>query len=71
MEEILNATSLTDCAKLEPGFGTRYSALACLPYFDTIRMSIILILFPCTICFSVIFLILMIICFTLIYFIQN
>ena len=41
MEEILNVTSLTDCEKLESGSGTRYSALAYLPYFGTIRMSII------------------------------
>lgn len=42
MEEILNAASLTDRAKLESGFGTRYySALACLPFFDTLHMSIL------------------------------
>ena len=41
MEEILNATSLTDRAKLQPGFGKRCSVLACLPYFDNIRISII------------------------------
>lgn len=41
VEEILNAISLTDRAKLDSGFGTSYSALACLPYFDTIHIPII------------------------------
>ena len=66
VEEILNAISLTDRAKLDSGFGTSYSALACLPYFDTIHIPII---DPMHNLFQGNFLILKIICFTLICFI--
>ena len=68
MEEILNATSLTDRTKLESGFGTCYSALASLPYFDTICISTI---DPMHNLLLGNFLILKIICFPLIFFIQN
>jgi len=39
MSQILDCTSAGDQERLESTYGTRFSVLAELPYFDTIRMS--------------------------------
>ena len=40
-QEILNQTTAGDCANLEQQFGTRYTELMLLPYFDCVRFHII------------------------------
>ena len=40
MSEILDCTTGQDRKKLESEYDTRFSVLAELPYFDTVRMSI-------------------------------
>ena len=40
-QEILNQTSAGDCSDLEQKYGTRYSELMQLPYFDCVRFHII------------------------------
>ena len=41
MEEILLCNTVQDRERLESLYGTRFSVFAYLPYFDTVRMSII------------------------------
>lgn len=41
MVEIVNSETAGERSALESQHGTRYSVLAELPYFDTIRMSIV------------------------------
>ena len=41
MSEILDCTNGQDREKSESEYGTRFSVLAELPYFDTVRMSIV------------------------------
>ena len=41
MSEILDCTTGQDREKLESEYGTRFPVLAELPYFDTVRMSIV------------------------------
>ena len=48
MEEILNAKLLKDSIKLEPGFGTRYSALH---FVFNLTLFACPLLIPCIICF--------------------
>lgn len=40
-QEILNQTSAGDCSRLEQQYGTRYTELMLLPYFDCVRFHII------------------------------
>ena len=40
-QEILNQTSAGDCSSLEQKYGTRYSELMQLPYFDCVRFHIV------------------------------
>ena len=40
-QEILNQTSAGDCSDLEQKYGTRYSELMQLPYFDCVRFHVI------------------------------
>lgn len=40
-QDILNQTSAGDCSNLEQKYGTRYTELMLLPYFDCVRFHII------------------------------
>ena len=40
-QEIINQTSAGDCAEMEMKYGTRFSELIMLPYFDCVRFHII------------------------------
>lgn len=40
-QEILNQTSAGDCSNLEQHYGTRYTELMLLPYFDCVRFHVI------------------------------